>query len=1461
MIGPVLWVALGIWVFSSPGLSHARVVINEVMASNVKSFADPQGDFDDWIELYNAGDSSVDLGGMYLTDDPKVPDMWQIPLGNRGGTTLSPGGYLLIWMDGETADYQVVEQPGVRPSGPPASGFHAGFRLDAGGDEIHLFDADGATLIDSLTFGEQTPDMSYGRYPNGGDALRFFGEPTPGGPNNEGYPGEVAPLRFSHERGFYNAGVTRLGGIPGFDLTIVTATPDARIVYTLDGTRPDEIEGHRVPPGRDYTGPIRIDKTVCVRAMALKPDHKPTKIYTRTYLFDSRQELKSLPVISLVGDAGDTFYEPNGVMAIVGGTYAGGTWTSTGSGTYNNMLNRDLERPVSAEWFVPDQDEEFQVDCGLRVHGSEWMRPRYVRQNGLWSGDGKISLRLYFRGEYGRSQLDYPLFPLSQAEQFDSVVLRAGHNDRSNPFIKDELLRRLHRDMGQVAAMGTFANLFINGQYKGYYNPTEHVKEESCQRWFNSDKPWDVITMFGGVRDGNSQSWDAMISYARTYNMSNPVYYAELCKKLDVVCFIDYLIARLWPNDWDWPDNNWSAACERSETGQWKFFVWDAEGTFESGQLSADRFPELNNQSSGNSHLYRALKANKDFRLLFADRVYKHFFNGGALTQQNVSRRFYEMQNELRSVIPSMNTYIIDGWTPNRHSIFLNACAREGVYTFAGPGFTVSGVSRYGGSIDTGESLQIVSSIPGAPVFYTLDGSDPAATDLPQALVVTTLVAPDAPKRVLVPTGSDTGDWRSRLDFDDSQWLPSPGAPGGVGYERSTGYERYISVDVGSGMYNINGSCYIRIPFQFNGNPDAIETMTLKVQYDDGFVAYLNGTEVARRNFNGPPAWNSVASTTHDDSEAVLFESIDLSAYRSQLRQGGNLLAIQGLNSPLASSDFLIGVEFAIGQRPISGNKRQVLPYTGPIALTKSAVVKARVQNGSTWSALAEAVFAVGPVKDSLRISEILYHPAAEIAESEYVELTNVGGEAINLNFVRFTKGIDFTFPDVELSPGAFCLVVKDREAFEARYGPGLPIAGQYTGSLSNSGERIELQDALGAVIHNFQYRDDWFDITDGAGFSLTVADPAGTPVSFWGNRSAWRPSAASGGSPGSDDSGGVPALGTVVIDELLANSAGVGPDWIELHNTTDQAVNIGEWFLSDDGDDLTRYRIADGTVLPPNGFLVFDENEHFGNDADPGCRKPFALSGTGETVYLHSGDPAGLTGYSEQCEFGPSEPGSTFGRYESAAIGESLVLLTEPTPGGPNAGPRVGPIVINEILYHFDGTTEIEYVELFNITDANVTLYDSDREAPWRFTDDPQEPGIELLLPSDPPITLGPRGYLLLVKDLSLFQSRFTVPASLRVLSWGTGKLNNAGETVQLSRPGDLDNEGVRSWIVVDRIRYSNGSRHEDFPAGVDLWPVEGGGRGLALTRTIPQQFGSDPLNWRALTPSPGTAKPPGIR
>ena len=103
----------------------------------------------------------------------------------------------------------------------------------------------------------------------------------------------------------------------------------------------------------------------------------------------------------------------------------------------------------------------------------------------------------------------------------------------------------------------------------------------------------------------------------------------------------------------------------------------------------------------------------------------------------------------------------------------------------------------------------------------------------------------------------------------------------------------------------------------------------------------------------------------------------------------------------------------------------------------------------------------------------------------------------------------------MELDPGEYFVVVEDIDAFESRYGSGVPIAGEYSGKLNNNGERIRLQDAIGRSILDFSYSDNWRYITDGEGFSLTIIDAANADPNSWSQKDSWQASADIGGSPG----------------------------------------------------------------------------------------------------------------------------------------------------------------------------------------------------------------------------------------------------------------------------------------------------------------------------------------------------------
>jgi len=361
-----------------------------------------------------------------------------------------------------------------------------------------------------------------------------------------------------------------------------------------------------------------------------------------------------------------------------------------------------------------------------------------------------------------------------------------------------------------------------------------------------------------------------------------------------------------------------------------------------------------------------------------------------------------------------------------------------------------------------------------------------------------------------------------------------------------------------------------------------------------------------------------------------------------------------------------------------------------------------------------------------------------------------------------------------------------------------------------------------------------------------------------WSQKDSWRASVYRNGSPGWDDSGILPNPGAIVINEVMSHS-NEGPDWIELYNTTEDAINIGGWYLSDNNNEepnLMKYRIANNTIINGNDYLVFYQDTDFNNPSDPGCLVPFALSENGEKVCLTSHRDLNLmlTGYREVEGFGPSATNVSFGRYyKSSTDNFNFVAMDYNTPDSNNAYPKVGPVVINEIMYNpASGNQKEEYVELHNITAVPYTLYRIDKFAPWKFTD-----GIDLTFSSSPPVTIPPYGYLLVVKDLAYFTARYGVIPGVQIIEDYDGWLSNSGERLQIGMPGDVDDTGERQYIRIDRVTYSDGSHPEDCPGGVDYWPFMADGFGYSLARKVPGAYGNDVANWKGALPSPGVANP----
>jgi hypothetical protein len=384
--------------------------------------------------------------------------------------------------------------------------------------------------------------------------------------------------------------------------------------------------------------------------------------------------------------------------------------------------------------------------------------------------------------------------------------------------------------------------------------------------------------------------------------------------------------------------------------------------------------------------------------------------------------------------------------------------------------------------------------------------------------------------------------WRDLPDpANIASWIAGQN---GVGFEASPrsipNYNHLIKTPL-EDMHNVNASAYIRIKFSIpdQATIDSLQTLTLRMRYDDGFVAYLNGSRIQSSNA-GAADWNSAAIATHSDPLAIEFVDFDQSDHIDLLQPGENILAIHGLNRSAPSNDFLIeAVLDGDTGFPEGGLAPGAQAFSESIEIPRTTRLRARtLSSQGSWSALTDLLYRVGiPASfENLRITELHYHPSdpstpAELAQTtsdndfEFIELQNVGSSPIDLSGCQFSQGIAFTFePGSSLGAGEHLLVVSARAAFLARYGPTLAprIAGEFADAtnLANGGERITLLDAAGAPIFSFPYRDDapWPLTPDGGGPSLVLIDPPNTPENQLDEGTRWRASLVDAGAPGVAD-------------------------------------------------------------------------------------------------------------------------------------------------------------------------------------------------------------------------------------------------------------------------------------------------------------------------------------------------------
>ena len=1166
-IRPVVTISILSWsCFSVPASDTLR--ISEISAGGYGA--------SDWIEIHNRSESSINLAGHHLTDDQSNPVKWTFPESREARV---PGkGYLVVFASGDTSpdaglhtNFQLSKEGEflalVAPDGASIiDGFSPRYPPQAAGVSWGMQEAGDGEKETRAYFPEPTPGA-----PNGRGKLGLAEPPEFShrrGLHNEPFsltlqsdpPG--TRIRYTLDG---TAPSSTTGTVYANPISVSTTTVVRAIAFKADFV-PSEVATHSfVFPSevakqskspRGFPSDWGTDENVPGR---VKADYEMDRRITENPIpgYSVEEALTHLPFLSIVLPTKDLF-DPH-------------------TGIYTNPKNRGTrwERKTSVEYMPPSDQSEgtgFHVNAGLRIQGNSSRRP--VRMQ-------KHSFRLDFQGKYGVEKLRFPLFDGSPVTEFNKLVLRASSTDswalvswmparyrpNDSQYTRDVWMKESHRAMGWLAGRSRYVHLYLNGLYWGIYNIAERLDEDFfADHVGGRPDEWDVIRDFNELGAGDFTHWNNVQRLAGSGASSNPDY-EKFHSVLDVSNLADYMLLHFFADAEDWPKHNFYAARLRGPEGRFRFYVWDQEIILDNHEI--DRYGD---SSRGPGSLFQALRRNPNFRMLFADRANKHLSPGGALSLEACVERYRRISEQINKAIVAESARWGDtaasspygfpimvprkpddvndpnypapptkppcfftregSWLIERDNIltnylpslfnsrsehhFLTKLRANDLY----PTTDAPVLGRREGIFRDKMEVSITNPNSKGTVYFTLDGSDPRLPEDESSGLG--LVSADAVKTVVMPKDGSmqrtANDWR-QPDFDDSQWARGTGA---AGYELRPGQIDYAplldkNLDFKKQVSPLNNEClFLRATFQLE-DPGNIAKLTLKMRYDDGFVAYLNGKEVARDNAAGdPPAWNGGASASRRDPEAVNFFSFRVNDHERLLRKGKNVLAVHGLNQGTNSSDFLLHpvLEAKSVDSIPAGVSINANTYTAPLEIDQSCTVKTRVIRDGEWSALTEARYtrAVPANRTYLSISEIMYNP--EIDENlEFIELENLSAsETLDLSNVKLQEGVVFTFEKgTTIRPGTKIVVARNPRALSATHAEPIPIGGRYVGKLSNNGESIVLSAADGSEMERVTYsvEDPWPVKANGQGHSLEkIADPPKGSI-------GWQSSGETGGTPG----------------------------------------------------------------------------------------------------------------------------------------------------------------------------------------------------------------------------------------------------------------------------------------------------------------------------------------------------------
>ena len=801
--------------------ANASIRINEVLASNNSVNVDPDyGDNADWVEIYNDGDEAVDLSGYYLTDNLSTPDKFTFPT----GTKIDSKGYMLVWCDGNDNE------------------MHTSFKLSADGEQVGLYSPE-LELIDSVSFGAQYINVSYGRTLSNANEFRFFTKPTPLAANTgKGYVGKANQPMILTMGGKYSGSVD----------VVITNDLGGEVRYTLDGTEPTDTSSL-------YTAPIKLTKTAVVRARIFDGEKMPGNVMTSSYFINDEFEGHNLPIVSIATDPRNF-------------------WDST-VGIYTQDFKPDWEVPVNIEMFENNGSDRaaFNSPAGVKINGlAAWQLPQKM-------------LGVYFKKKYGESKLEYQLFHDDPRNSFNNFALRASGNDWSNTLFKDGMIQQACRKAGVQYGLMAFrpSMVYVNGEFLGIHNIREKVDADYItQHYGYKSKDFDMVENGYIVENGSIDAWKEFEKLSSA-DLSVQANYEKLAEVLDVEGFTDYVIAEIYCANASIDHN--LMAWKPKEEGKWKWILMDMDrGFFSVGLYTFDYFVGQKGWPLKN------MMANKDYKQYFAQRCADRLF--ASYNSVDIDKQIYQHRANIEPVMDQQ----IARWKgttsdwgdalPDKEA-WDNYIGRLINYSDGRPKILLSELSGLCG-IGEPHILSLRSS-ESALNSWTFNGLKVDMTNIgglyPEGLKVSVSAnfkdgysfkgwRRDSVENVIEKgstwkylEGKDLGETWIAEDFDDSEWKERSIAEN-VSSETNTYYfRRHISLDSVTARKMLGAK--------------------INLMQQGGAVVYVNGQKVISTNMHLNSSFNSRPNQTPDSTARVTYIPFELTP--SAFKVGDNVITVE----------------------------------------------------------------------------------------------------------------------------------------------------------------------------------------------------------------------------------------------------------------------------------------------------------------------------------------------------------------------------------------------------------------------------------------------------------------------------------------------------------------------------------------------------------------------------------------